>query len=227
MAEKIISRKEARALGLKRYFTGQPCKYGHITERRVSDCACVQCGVEKARNPDERERRREYMRDHQRRYRAENGDVTRATMRESYARNAEKRREAVREKRAANPDEHKAVLRKSYAKHKDRRNAECREYQKNNPDLVRQHRRNRKARVRNAEGTHTAADVTALFESQNGKCVGCETDLAAGYHVDHIVPIARGGSNWPGNLQLLCPFCNLSKKDKLMDEWLAQRKKTA
>ncbi|KKK96676.1 hypothetical protein LCGC14_2660360, partial [marine sediment metagenome] len=31
-----ITRDEAKALGLKRYFTGKPCKYGHISEHRVS-----------------------------------------------------------------------------------------------------------------------------------------------------------------------------------------------
>jgi hypothetical protein len=31
----IISRAEAKARGLTRYFTGKPCKYGHIAERYV------------------------------------------------------------------------------------------------------------------------------------------------------------------------------------------------
>jgi hypothetical protein len=36
-------RVDAHAAGLKRFFTGEPCKYGHITERRVSDNACLGC----------------------------------------------------------------------------------------------------------------------------------------------------------------------------------------
>lgn len=43
----IISRKEAQALGLKRYFTGKPCGKGHIAERYVSDTACLQCHRDK------------------------------------------------------------------------------------------------------------------------------------------------------------------------------------
>lgn len=39
----IISRKEAEGFGIKRYFTGVPCKYGHISERFVSDSSCCMC----------------------------------------------------------------------------------------------------------------------------------------------------------------------------------------
>jgi hypothetical protein len=34
---------EARARGLKRFFTGKPCKYGHVSERTVSGQKCVAC----------------------------------------------------------------------------------------------------------------------------------------------------------------------------------------
>ena len=40
---KLISLKEARTLGLKRYFTGKPCVHGHISERQVSARRCIQC----------------------------------------------------------------------------------------------------------------------------------------------------------------------------------------
>jgi len=39
---KIISRKEAKERGLKRYFTGKPCKNGHVSERYVGS-GCVEC----------------------------------------------------------------------------------------------------------------------------------------------------------------------------------------
>jgi hypothetical protein len=39
----VISRESAKSLGLKRYFTGKPCKYGHMSERLVSDKKCVTC----------------------------------------------------------------------------------------------------------------------------------------------------------------------------------------
>lgn len=38
-----ISRAEARDRGLKRYFTGEPCKYGHVSERTTSNTKCMAC----------------------------------------------------------------------------------------------------------------------------------------------------------------------------------------
>ncbi len=40
---KIISRKEALAKGLKRYFTGKPCKRGHFAERNLPKSECMEC----------------------------------------------------------------------------------------------------------------------------------------------------------------------------------------
>jgi hypothetical protein len=40
---KIISRAEAGAKGLKRYFTGKPCLRGHVSERFVRSKDCMQC----------------------------------------------------------------------------------------------------------------------------------------------------------------------------------------
>jgi hypothetical protein len=42
-----ISRDEARALGLKRFFPGKPCKHGHVAEHLVSDGQCVACRRER------------------------------------------------------------------------------------------------------------------------------------------------------------------------------------
>ena len=43
MAPQVISRAEAKAAGLKRYFKGVPCKQGHLAERLVSTKHCVEC----------------------------------------------------------------------------------------------------------------------------------------------------------------------------------------
>ena len=64
-------------------------------------------------------------------------------------------------------------------------------------------------------GGYTRGDVMRLWVRQGGVCAcGCGALLAHGYHVDHVVALARGGLNEAGNLQLLSPACNLRKGAK-------------
>ncbi len=39
----VVDREEARNKGLKRYFTGIPCKHGHVNERIVINAQCIDC----------------------------------------------------------------------------------------------------------------------------------------------------------------------------------------
>lgn len=93
----------------------------------------------------------------------------------------------------------------------------CRIWAAANPEKVAAKWRNRRAREQNAPGSHTAADVVAQYDRQSGKCywrdvsLCCAVGLKGGYHVDHVVPLALGGSNGPENLVLACPSCNLHK----------------
>ncbi len=54
-----------------------------------------------------------------------------------------------------------------------------------------------------------------MMKRQGYRCAcGCGRSLYAGYHVDHVISIARGGAHEEGNLQLLAPRCNLRKGAK-------------
>lgn len=72
--------------------------------------------------------------------------------------------------------------------------------------------RNRRSRIKGNGGTHTNKDILLILARQRNMCAICNARLDK-YHVDHIYPIAKGGSNDPYNLQILCPPCNLSKND--------------
>lgn len=98
-------------------------------------------------------------------------------------------------------------------------------WQKKNKDVVRSFTRNYRAKKKAAQGVHNGQDVKALFDKQRGICAcGCGRNLGGGYDVDHIIPISRGGDNWPSNLQLLTPKCNKSKNAKTMEEWMIARR---
>jgi hypothetical protein len=48
------------------------------------------------------------------------------------------------------------------------------------------------------------------------RCVWC--DSADNLHLDHAVPISRGGTNEISNLRILCRTCNLKKNNKMDHE---------
>lgn len=77
----------------------------------------------------------------------------------------------------------------------------------------------RRARKRDADGKYDAKDVARQYRAQKGKCYWCGIKVGGVYHVDHVIPLARGGTNGPENIVISCPHCNLSKHDKLPHEW--------
>jgi hypothetical protein len=95
-----------------------------------------------------------------------------------------------------------------------------------NPEKFAEHGRTRRARQLNADGKHTHADILKIFERQRGICANCLVKLFKSgkqkFHIDHIVPLSRGGSDWPSNLQCLCPLCNSRKHAKDPLEWARQ-----
>lgn len=92
-------------------------------------------------------------------------------------------------------------------------------YRKENPDINRANIHRRRTLVRNSHGSHTAEDIKKQYEEQGGKCFYCKKDVSKDYHVDHVIPLSRGGSNNPDNLVIACPTCNTSKGAKLLSEW--------
>lgn len=95
----------------------------------------------------------------------------------------------------------------------------CRTWARNNPEAMRAIVARRRAMLLSAEGRYTKHDIQQLKDQQKSICPSCGVDLrVSGFHVDHIHPLSKGGTNWPDNLQLLCPTCNRKKGSKLPDE---------
>lgn len=78
--------------------------------------------------------------------------------------------------------------------------------------------RSRAKRLR-APGRHTAADVRRIYANQHGLCYWCRVPVGDRYHVDHVIPLSRGGSDDAGNLVVACPSCNLRKHAKMPSEF--------
>lgn len=73
-----------------------------------------------------------------------------------------------------------------------------------NREKVRANKRSRKAAKR-------ITLVRELTKLQRGRCAYCRTRLADEFHVDHVMPLKRGGPDRRSNLQLTCVPCNLAK----------------
>lgn len=70
-------------------------------------------------------------------------------------------------------------------------------------------------RSRASSGRFTEADVVRIHGLQKGCCAICHDPVSlSDAHRDHIVPLFLGGANDAGNIQILCPTCNLSKGSK-------------
>jgi 5-methylcytosine-specific restriction endonuclease McrA len=89
------------------------------------------------------------------------------------------------------------------------------EWARENPVKKGVKRHRRRARKAEAKGHYNAADWDAIIDAQNGRCLAC--GKKKNLTVDHIVPLAAGGTNWPDNLQGLCKSCNSRKGTKTID----------
>jgi 5-methylcytosine-specific restriction endonuclease McrA len=232
----IISRSEAIALGVNVYFTGKPCKWGHIALRRVAGSRCRECHRIESSVARKSDDSREYMRLAQRRYRYKHPDRVKAYEKQ----NKDKSAARSRKWRSRNPEKSKAAFLRYHYKNKSKRLEQNLEWRLANPEKCKESHRawkienidrwrelqrigaeNRRARKIKAEGRITRSDVLALFDSQKGLCAArdCCVKLDKGFHVDHIIPLSRNGTNQPDNTQLLCAPCNQSKNSKTMREW--------
>jgi hypothetical protein len=208
----MIPRREAAALGLTRYNTGKPCLRGHHADRFVVNFTCVECAAETSAT---------WCRDHP--------QERRLSVNAWRDRNPEKDQAATQRWRGAHPERVRAHARKWkrlnklqarravaqwHRAHKEPVSAYHRTWAKNNPLKIGAWNRARRARSRNAEGRHTQADIENLLRLQRHRCANCCNPLGRSYHVDHVYPLAKGGSNWKDNIQLLCQSCNLKKSAK-------------
>jgi 5-methylcytosine-specific restriction endonuclease McrA len=74
----------------------------------------------------------------------------------------------------------------------------------------------RRARKRDNGGTFTLEEWNALCERYGNRCLCCGA-TGVPLHIDHVIPLARGGRNDISNLQPLCKRCNSRKYAKHID----------
>lgn len=93
-----------------------------------------------------------------------------------------------------------------------------------NPHKRKRQKQLRRARKANAKGDFTAEQWKARLAYHGYKCVYCgveKHETPQGWLTcEHLIPLARGGSNWPSNLAPSCQSCNCSKGTRTHFEYL-------
>ncbi len=137
--------------------------------------------------------------------------------------NPEKVREVGRRWKQEHPDRVKQYYNPGRQRERRIANPEkSREYsarwRKKNPDKIAAKNERRRALEANAEGEFTYKDWRRQYKLQGGLCWWCSRPKRL--TVDHVKPLARGGTHYPRNIVLACAKCNCSKGKKLAySEW--------
>lgn len=199
----IINRKEAKQLGLKRYFTGKACVHGHISERFTNDGKCRECSRispsrEKFRDRDAKKRKEKRLA-----YRL---------MNPIYRKSEEQKRiDAIanaKKWREENRDRANELQRIGYARDPERKKASKRKWYTKNASYRSALTAKRRANKKNA--TPKWANLKKIAEIYK--------NCPHGMCVDHIIPIQSKivcGLHCESNLQYLTRSDN-SKKSNIM-----------
>lgn len=120
--------------------------------------------------------------------------------------------------------EKKAEYDKAYRSlNRDRVRENERRKVKANPSLYLAIRNNYKHRRRAIEAAGIESATLAAWTAEQPKvCFYCGSDCGASFHVDHFMPLAKGGAHVLTNLRIACQSCNLRKNAKLPDEWIEE-----
>jgi hypothetical protein len=228
----IITKAEAEAQGLKRYYTGKKCPRGHLSERYTKSRHCVECG---------KERSKKYIEDHPERRKK----TLDRYAKENYEKEVVRRRKFIEQALEENPDywkdsyaKYRSKLLQDPARH-EKLKKHAREYASSPKvrDRTRRRRRERaeadeayrekinicaqlrRRRVRTATPKWMDVDLIAPFYKE---AMRRKKETGTAYAVDHYYPLQGDtvcGLNVPWNLQVIIASENWSKGNKMPEEF--------
>lgn len=182
----------------------------------------------RARQKAYREKNKEKLKEDFRERYAKNNDAIRSRVKEYAIANKEKIKERRAEIYASNPEVVRERVNKYRVANLEKVKKAKAEYRIKNPEKVKAlaivSSHGRRARLKAAAGKLSRDIFQRLVVLQMGRCACCRVALlSAKPHLDHVIPLAAGGSNSDDNVQLLCSDCNLSKGKKDPVQFMQER----
>ena len=103
--------------------------------------------------------------------------------------------------------------------HSQQNAVNARKWREENREHHRRLRRNRQLKLRGNGGSHTLDEWHILVEACGCRCLCCGLAVAdsAKLEPDHIVSVAKGGTDFIWNIQPLCRRCNIRKQAQIID----------
>ena len=187
------TRAEAKAQGAPYYFTGEPCKHGHIAPRKTKG-ACVEClKLEWERG---NQTRAEYFRAYNK------SEAGQKAKREYYEKNREAVIARAQARDTAKVTEYKVA------------------YKIRNPDLYKELVSLRRRRFRLATPKWLTAEHKMEIRLKYRLAIELSRRTGVRHAVDHIIPLQGEevcGLHVPWNLEVVTQEENLKKSNKLVD----------
>jgi len=166
-------------------------------------------------------------------WRKANSEVIKKKKAEYRRLNSERLAERQRVWRSAHPDyqlrnqrknreKYRRYCRESYQRHRARRLKADARYRKLNPHVDVKAKAKRRMRIEATIENERAVElfIKLIRTSKRVACYYCEAMVSGRRaHIDHVIPLAKGGAHAISNLCASCPACNLSKHAKLLTEW--------
>lgn len=170
------------------------------TKARMSACKDCKRAYERSRLPE----KTIFMR----RWRRENPKRVQAILAKYAACHRGELRAYYKWRYLANKDRIRRHKSAYYVRNKPRIIARVKSWRRRHPDLVTAYGRAHELKRRGAPGHATPKQIQERVAMWGWRCWICRVPWE---QIDHVIPIALGGSNWPANLRPICRACNMKK----------------
>lgn len=201
----IITRKEAKRAGLKKYYSGVPCKNGHVSSRFTSNTGCVQCLKNKQ---IEKRHPRERLTPEEVRKRGREASLR------SYHKYKHLGKAAERQKKFYKENREYVNARANRWKNSEKGKAYRKRWNEENYDKVLGYSHKRTRRIREATPPWITETQRKEMIDVYMECRRISRETGVLHHVDHIIPLKGPdvrGLHVPWNLQILPAKVNQSK----------------